>query len=112
MKFELSYDKDSGHSVCAVSTYGRGVTEQPFKQNKSFYTGCDTTVTCHMLSDLEQRALLDDDKISGYSSVKESSEGNDYMKLMLPDTQKLVPVMILQYVMTKEMRMGGALIIS
>jgi hypothetical protein len=30
-----------------------------------------------MLPDLEQSALLDDDKISGYSSDKESSEGND-----------------------------------
>jgi hypothetical protein len=39
-----------------------------------------------MLPDSDQSALLDDDKISEYSSDKESSEGNDYMKLMLPDT--------------------------
>jgi hypothetical protein len=30
-----------------------------------------------------------------------SSEGNDYMKLMLPDILKLMTVMILQYVITK-----------
>lgn len=62
------------------------MTDQPIKENKSFYIGCATTVTCHMLPDSDQSALLDDDKISEYSSDKESSEGNDYMKLMLPDT--------------------------
>jgi hypothetical protein len=47
---------------------------------------------CHVLADLEQRALLDeilDDEVSAYSSNEESSEDDDYMQLVLPGAHEI-----------------------
>jgi hypothetical protein len=68
------------------------------KKIKSFYVGYDIIVNMagpsrrHVLKDLEQRAQLNkvlDDKISAYSSNEESSEDDDYTRLVLPGTHEI-----------------------